>query len=69
RMLFHTAETLTDGHRVTLVMSLRSRAEPWKDANTLGRLLRDDRPEDVEDDWRRDVETRQLPALREHLLR
>jgi hypothetical protein len=68
RMLLHTAEALTDGHRVTLVMSLRSRAEPWKDTNTLGRLLRDDRPEDVEEDWRRDVEERQLPALREHLL-
>lgn len=68
RMLFHTAEALTDGHRVTLVMSLRSAAEPWKDTNTLGRLLKDDRPEDVEEDWRRDVEERQLPALREHLL-
>ncbi|MCO1660415.1 hypothetical protein [Pseudonocardia humida] len=68
RMLFHSAETLTDGHRVTLVLSLRSAAEPWKDSNTLGRLLNDDAPEDVEDDWRRDVETRRLPALREHLL-
>jgi hypothetical protein len=68
RMLFHTAETLTDGHRVTLVLSLRSASEPWKDFNTLGRLLRDDRPEDVEDDWRNDVENRQLPALRQHLL-
>jgi hypothetical protein len=68
RMLLHTAEALTDGHRVTLVMSLRSAAEPWKDTNTLGRLLNDDRPEDVAEDWRRDVEERQLPALREHLL-
>jgi hypothetical protein len=68
RMLLHAAETLADGHRVTLVLSLRSKAEPWKDNNTLGRLLRDDRPEEVESDWRTDVETRQLPALREHLL-
>ncbi|MFC5948077.1 hypothetical protein ACFQH9_07295 [Pseudonocardia lutea] len=68
RMLLHTAELLTDGHRVTLVLSLRSRAEPWKDTNTLGRLLRDDRPEDVAAAWEHDVETRQLPALRRHLL-
>jgi hypothetical protein len=68
RMLLHTAESLTDGHRVTLVMSLRSVAEPWKDSNTLPRLLNDDRPEDVEEHWRHDVETRQLPALRSHLL-
>ncbi|WP_345381376.1 hypothetical protein [Pseudonocardia yuanmonensis] len=68
RMLLHTAELLTDGHRVTLVLSLRSRAEPWKDTNTLGRLLRDDRPEDVAEAWEHDVETRQLPALRRHLL-
>lgn len=68
RMLLHAAETLTDGHRVTLVLSLRSRREPWKDNNTLGRLLRDDRPEDVEQYWRADVETRQLPALRSFLL-
>ena len=54
--------------RVTLVLSLRSRAEPWKDSNTLSRLLNDDRPEDVADDWRHDVETRQLPALRSFLL-
>lgn len=67
RMLLHSAETLRDGHRVTLVLSLRSRAEPWKDGNTLGRLLRDDHPEDVAEDWRRDVDTRQLPALRAHL--
>jgi hypothetical protein len=68
RMLLHSAETLTDGHRVTLVLSLRSAAEPWKDNNTLGRLLNDDRPEDVVDDWQRDVDTRQLPALRAHLM-
>jgi hypothetical protein len=68
RMLLHTAELLTDGHRVTLVLSLRSRAEPWKDTNTLGRLLRDDRPEDVAAAWEHDVETRQLPALRRRLL-
>ncbi|MFR9801480.1 hypothetical protein ACL02T_04140 [Pseudonocardia sp. RS010] len=67
RMLLHTAELLTDGHRVTLVLSLRSRAEPWKDTNTLGRLLRDDRPEDVAAAWAHDVETRQLPALRRRL--
>ena len=28
----------------------------------------DDRPEEVEDDWRRELEHRQLPALRAHLL-
>jgi hypothetical protein len=67
RMLLHSAETLTDGHRVTLVMSLRSKAEPWKDSNTLSRLLRDDRPEDVVADWQNDVDTRKLPALRSFL--
>jgi hypothetical protein len=64
----HTAETLSDGHRVTLVMSLRSAAQPWKDGNTLSRLLRDDRPEDVAANWCHDVDTRQLPALRSFLL-
>jgi hypothetical protein len=68
RMVLHSAETLSDGHRVTLVMSLRSRTEPWKDSNTLSRLLMDDRPEDVLTDWRTDVDTRQLPALRSFLL-
>jgi hypothetical protein len=67
RMLLHTAETLADGHRVTLVMSLRSKAEPWKDGNTLSRLLNDDRPEDVAEDWKNDVDTRKLPALRAFL--
>jgi hypothetical protein len=67
RMLLHTAETLTDGHRATLVMSLRSKAEPWKDSNTLSRLLNDDRPEDVMADWQIDVDTRKLPALRSFL--
>ena len=57
RMLLHAAEMLSDGHRVTLVMSLRSKAEPWKDSNTLSRLLMDDRPEDVVADWCTDVET------------
>lgn len=68
RMVLHTAETLSDGHRVTLVMSLRSKTEPWKDSNTLSRLLMDDRPEDVATDWRTDVDTRQLPALRSFLV-
>lgn len=68
RMLLHAAEMLSDGHRVTLVMSLRSKAEPWKDSNTLSRLLMDDRPEDVVADWCTDVETRQLPSLRAFLL-
>jgi hypothetical protein len=67
-MLLRTAETLTDGHRVTLVMSLRSKAQPRKDGNTLARLLEDDAKEDVEPDWRRDVQTRQLPALQSLLL-
>jgi hypothetical protein len=68
RMLLHSAETLSDGHRVTLVLSMRSKAEPWKDNNTLGRLLMDDEPGDVEQDWRTDLDTRQLPALRSYLL-
>jgi hypothetical protein len=67
RMVLHTAEMLSDGHRVTLVMSLRSKTEPWKDSNTLSRLLMDDRPEDVTTDWLTDVDTRQLPALRSFL--
>jgi hypothetical protein len=53
---------------VTLVLSLRSKAEPWKDNNTLGRLLMDDQPGDVEQDWRTDLDARQLPALRSYLL-
>jgi hypothetical protein len=68
RMLLHSAETLTDGHRVTLVMSLRSKAEPWKDGNTLSRLLNDDRPDHVLADWLHDVDSRRLPALREFLI-
>jgi hypothetical protein len=48
-------------------MSLRSKTEPWKDSNTLSRLLMDDRPEDVTTDWLTDVDTRQLPALRSFL--
>lgn len=36
--------------------------------HTLSRLLMDDRPEDVEENWRTDVENRQLPALRAFLL-
>jgi hypothetical protein len=67
RMVLHTAEMLSDGHRATLVMSLRSKTEPWKDSNTLSRLLMDDRPEDVTTDWLTDVDTRQLPALRSFL--
>lgn len=64
RMLLHTAETLADGHRVTLVLVLRSKAEPWKDDNSLLRLLLDDRFEDVHDEWIADLRERKLPAFR-----
>ncbi len=33
----------------------------------MSRLLMDDRPEDVATDWRTDVDSRQLPALRSFL--
>jgi hypothetical protein len=64
RSLCHSAEVLTDGQRVTLVLPLRSKLKPWKDNNTLERLLLDDSPEDVVDEWTRDSIHRKLPALR-----
>ena len=67
RSLFHAAETLTGGRRITLVLPLRSRQQPWKDSNTLERLLLDDQPEDVVDEWVKDAVVHRLPALRSAL--
>ncbi|NEA46907.1 hypothetical protein [Streptomyces sp. SID10815] len=54
RRLLHTAQTLQDGERITLVLVMRSAAEPWKDGNSLARLLLDDPLEAVHDEWLRD---------------
>ena len=62
RSLLHSADVLNGGSRVTLVLPLRSVDEPWKDDNTLFRLLQDDSPDDVVEHWVRDVVDRQVPA-------
>ncbi|MET9146221.1 MULTISPECIES: hypothetical protein [unclassified Streptomyces] len=54
RRLLHTAQTLRDGERITLVLVMRSATEPWKDGNSLARLLLDDPLEAVHDEWLRD---------------
>ncbi|MFG2373084.1 hypothetical protein ACGFY9_16590 [Streptomyces sp. NPDC048504] len=51
RRLLHTAEPLDDGERITLVLVMRSAAEPWKDGNSLARLLLDDPIEAVREEW------------------
>ncbi|MEV0444667.1 hypothetical protein AB0I84_28650 [Streptomyces spectabilis] len=50
----HTAEPLEDGERVTLVLVMRSPKEPWKDGNSLARLLLDDPLDSVRDEWIQD---------------
>ena len=64
RSLFHAAESLTRGRRITLVLPMRSKKQPWKDNNTLERLLLDDNPEDVIDEWIKDAVERRFPALK-----
>jgi hypothetical protein len=54
RRLLHTAEPLDDGERITLVLVMRSAAEPWKDGNSLARLLLDDPIEAVCEEWLND---------------
>ncbi|MFJ6699392.1 hypothetical protein ACIQM4_25400 [Streptomyces sp. NPDC091272] len=54
RRLLHSAQVLDDGERITLVLVMRSAAEPWKDGNSLARLLLDDPLEAVHDEWLRD---------------
>ncbi|MCQ8192656.1 hypothetical protein [Streptomyces rugosispiralis] len=54
RRLLHTAQPLEDGERITLVLVMRSAAEPWKDGNSLARLLLDDPLDAVRDEWLRD---------------
>ncbi|WP_410646476.1 hypothetical protein [Amycolatopsis sp. cmx-4-54] len=51
RRLLHRAESFPDGERLTLVFALEAVTEPWKDDNTLMRLLLDDPLETVLDDW------------------
>ena len=62
RCLLHAAEINSESERVTLVLVLRSKHQPWKDDNTLFRLLQDDLPEDVVQPWVDDVVNRQYPA-------
>ncbi|WP_206506606.1 hypothetical protein [Streptomyces chrestomyceticus] len=54
RRLLHTAQPLRDGERITLVLVMRSVTEPWKDGNSLARLLLDDPLAAVHDEWVRD---------------
>lgn len=63
RRILHSAKIEIDTERVTLVLVLRSKREPWKDDNTLFRLLKDDEPDDVVDHWVNDVVNRQYPAF------
>lgn len=51
RMLLHGVRALRAATRTTLIMALRSTREPWKDGNTLARLLLDDDLEEVERPW------------------
>lgn len=64
RRLLHAAEPLRDGRRVTLVLVLRSVEEPWKDDNSLMRLMLDDPYEAVVEEWLDDVRERKFPAYR-----
>lgn len=64
RRILHSADIHNNTERITLVLVLRSKHEPWKDDNTLFRLLQDDEPEDVCYHWVKDVTHRQYPAFR-----
>jgi hypothetical protein len=68
RMLLHGAEPVRGGQRVTLVLALRSAAEPWKDDNTLMRLMLDDELAQIQDEWI-EIEKQKLPAFRNMLKR
>lgn len=54
RMLLHGVRALQHGTRTTLVLALRSTTEPWKDGNTLARLLLDDALTEIEQSWVQD---------------
>lgn len=54
RRLLHTAQPLDDGERITLVLVMRSAAEPWKDGNSLARILLDDPLDAVQQEWLED---------------
>lgn len=69
RMLLHGAETLRGGQRITLVLVMRSAVEPWKDDNTLMRLMLDDELDQIQHEWIADIEQHKLPAFREMLNR
>ncbi len=64
RRLLHAAQPLREGTRVTLVLVMRSKAEPWKDDNSIMRLMLDDPYEEVIDEWLRDVRERKYPSFR-----
>lgn len=69
RRLLHSAEEMADGERITLVLVLRAAQEPWKDGNTLARLLQDDPLGAVHDEWVRDQQyqaDRYRHATRKH---
>lgn len=51
RMLLHHVNPIVSGSRVTLVLPLQSKREPWKDGNTLFRLLLDDAYDAVAEEW------------------
>ncbi|WP_131739057.1 hypothetical protein [Actinomadura roseirufa] len=51
RMLLHRAESFPDGERLTLVLVMEAAEEPWKDDNTLMRLLLDDPLDSVLEEW------------------
>lgn len=51
RMLLHCAESFADGERLTLVLVMEAAEEPWKDDNTLMRLLLDDPLDSVLEEW------------------
>jgi hypothetical protein len=63
RRLLHSGST-TATDRKLLVISMRSRDEPWKDDNTISRLALDYPIEDFLKDWTADEVERKLPALR-----
>jgi hypothetical protein len=69
RMLLHGADTVRGGQRITLVLVLRSAVEPWKDDNTLMRLMLDDDLDQIQEEWIKDIEQHKLPAFREMLNR
>jgi len=69
RMIMHGAEVPINGHRITLVIAMRSREEPWKDDNTIERIAMDDEIDDFITYWIEDSKNRKLPSLKEKMRR